>query len=121
MAACITELRGTTQRAVPLDPSALSEADVATRTPKSKPDDGSDKKWEWLATDDPPTLEDEFEPPPADELELSAEPPDVPREEPEVPEHAPAQPLVPPKPAPPVSPEPAVEDVRGAWNPPPDG
>ena len=134
IAACVTDFHNSRQRSpdtVPIDTSALSEADVTSRAqpspeaaetsePETKEEvplptepDESDGGWEWPVPDDPPTLEDD--------LVILDPSPSQPEDEPETPERPPPRTLDAPVPAPPVSPEPAVEDVRGAWKPPQDG
>ncbi|MGH2758884.1 MAG: hypothetical protein ACRDKJ_04890 [Actinomycetota bacterium] len=135
IAACVTELRGpgwAPSRAVTIDTSSLSEADVTSRPgggstapadgqPDEKaqeplppePDD-AEGSWEWLAPEEPPpTLEDDVR---AVETQ-----PDTPAGELKTPADPPGRAVGSPKPASPVSPEPAAEDVRGAWTPPPSG
>jgi hypothetical protein len=94
--------------ATPLDPSALSEADVTgtsdvPRTPTVEATVTIEPKKE--PEPEPESVRDT--PPPTDEF------PD--------PQPTPVRPQTPPKSAPPISPDPGVEDVRGAWGPPPGG
>lgn len=132
IASCIVELRETTSEAarrVPVDTSAFAEADIAAKPssapeaqpgPEPKEDQKSENVWEWLAPEEPPTLEDEPEPS-VDGPEPGVEAADPSEEEPEVAERPSVRSVERSEPAPPVSADPAVEDVRGAWNPPPGG
>jgi len=117
IAACAADVTkrpspATTAVEVPLDPTALSEADVTeghdvprtptvaatvTIEPRKEPEPRPEPETETVRDTAPPT--DEFPHP----------------------QPTPERPQTPPKPAPPISPDPGVEDVRGAWGPPPGG
>lgn len=131
IAACVTELNIPARfgRSVSVDPTALSEADIAARRRSTAPvvntpdrkeaeplppePDEADGGWDWLTPDVPDEIDEDM-------AVLEPEP-ETTIEEPRVPERIRDPFDEPPPPPPPVSPEPAVEDVRGAWDPPKDG
>jgi hypothetical protein len=99
---------------------------VRSSAPKPKAEPESENVWEWLAPDEPSTLKDELgatvdEPKPDPQPEPQLEEPEPLAEAPEVPGRPPLRHVERSQPSPPVSPDPAVEDVRGAWKPPPNG